>query len=58
MKAFYARLLEWLFDLLKYWRIGRIERREGVRFWTGEKKVGDITVARQTVSPSLRKRKA
>jgi hypothetical protein len=58
MKAFYARLFELLFDLLEYWRVRRIERREGVRFWTGEKKVGDIAVARQTVSPSLRKRKA
>jgi hypothetical protein len=51
-------LFELLFDLLEYWRVRRIERREGVRFWTGEKKVGDIAVARQTVSPSLRKRKA
>jgi hypothetical protein len=24
--------LEWLFDLLEYWRVRRIERRAGVRF--------------------------
>jgi hypothetical protein len=58
------RLLEWLFDLLEYWRIRRIERRAGVRFWqaggacSGDKKAGDIAVAKQTVSPSLRRRKA
>jgi hypothetical protein len=58
------RLFGFLFDLLEYWRVRRIERQAGVRFWqaggacSGDKGAGDIAVARQTVSPTLGRRRA
>jgi hypothetical protein len=58
------RLFGFLFDLLEYWRVRRIERQAGVRFWTGDGScgtllgAGDIAVARQTVSPTLGRRRA